>query len=151
MPELENDSPDQQNIDPRKLRRAISDHFDLNGFRELCFEIQFDFDNLNEGGKDTKVLHLVQIYEDMNRLYYLASVFVELRPAIAIQDLLYTEDDPPPPTVSTTTTVPTNTESRGDTLIVGKSFTSLIRLLSKPEVRTAVVSFQTDFAALLFE
>ena len=41
----------------------------------------------------------------------------------------------------------TGEDQRSKTLIAGKSFTALIRLLSKVEVRTAVISFQTDFEA----
>ena len=53
-------------IDPKKLHRAIVDSFDMNGLRELCFKADYDFDNLREGGKNDKALHLVQILRTKN-------------------------------------------------------------------------------------
>lgn len=146
MPDLENGSSQQQ-IDPRKLYRAIVNYFDLNGLRELCLEVRIDFDNLREGGKDAKSLDLVQQFLQMNRLAYLATVFRELRPNVALDDIVLTSEDA---TISLDTFFiprPTQPENRSATLIVGKSITSLIRLLSEPQVLTAVTSFRRDFEA----
>lgn len=147
MPNPESSFSESPEIDPRKLRRAIIDHFDMDGLREICFQCRFDFDNLREGGKDVKVLHLVEIFVDRNKLNYLVTVFRELRPNIALESIMLTEEDEAIRIENKFLTPAPREESRSNTLIAGKSFVALVRLLSKPEVRTAVISFQTDFEA----
>ncbi|MEM7336240.1 MAG: hypothetical protein AAF490_29435 [Chloroflexota bacterium] len=134
-------------IDPKKLHRAIVDSFDMNGLRELCFKADFDFDNLREGGKSDKVLHLVQIFEDRQRLIQLAETLRELRPHFSIQMLSLSEEERKRRASANLLSTDRGEDQRSKTFIAGKSFTALIRLLSKEEVRTAVVSFQTDFEA----
>ena len=88
MPDLVSSSQNPL-IDPKKLHRAIVDSFDMNGVRELCFKADFDFDNLREGGKSDKALHLVQIFEDTNRLNQLADTLRELRPPFFYSDAFF--------------------------------------------------------------
>lgn len=147
MPDPSNPVLQNKPIDPRRLFRAIVDHFDMNGLRELCFECQTDFDNLREGGKKDKALHLVELFIQTNKITYLAAIFRELRPNIALENIVLVEEDEQLTLSNKFLSPKVNKENRSDTLIAGRSFTSLIRLLSKEEVRTAVVSFQTDFLA----
>ena len=147
MPDPVESSLDNPSIDPRKLRRAIVDHFDMNGLRDLCFQCNFDFDNLREGGKDDKALHLVMAFVDRNKLNYLVTVFREMRPNIPIEAIVLSEEDSAPSLRNKFLVSNTSDDHRSKTLIAGKSFTALIRLLGKEEVRTAVISFQTDFEA----
>lgn len=147
MPDPSETASNNPSIDPRKLRRAILDHFDINGLRELCFQVNFDFDNLREGGKDVKTLHLVQTFVERNKINLLVTIFRELRPNIPLEAIVLSPEDEQITIRNKFSTAVPGEDHRSKTLIAGKSFTALIRLLSKAEVRTAVVSFQTDFEA----
>ncbi|MCA9928533.1 MAG: hypothetical protein KC419_08650, partial [Anaerolineales bacterium] len=139
----------EKQVDPRKLLRALIDLFNENDLRDFCFELTIDYENLPPGGKKDKARELISYFSRRNRLNYLVSVFQELRPQVTLDDIvLQAGDEDPTKNDITIQPAPTSLpQDKSNTVIAGQSLTALIRLLSKPEVRTAVVAFQTDFEA----
>ncbi|MCP5098828.1 MAG: hypothetical protein GY943_25030 [Chloroflexi bacterium] len=138
-----------QPVDPRKLLRALIELFNENELRDLCFELSLDYENLPPGGKKDKAREMILYHSRRKRLNLLVSVFQEMRPGISIEAIEVTDDDEDP-TLSDIKIPPAPTakpQDTSNTVIAGQSFTALIRFLNKPEVKTAVVSFQTDFEA----
>ncbi len=141
--------PEESPIDLRKLLRALNDSFDMNELEELCFDLQIDFDNLDGTTKKQKAINLIQHFDRRNRINVLVVAFQEVRPEVSIDEITLDEDDEDP--TDTQITLPPLSEvqskDKTDSLIVSKSITALIRLMSRPDMRTAVVAFQTDFQA----
>lgn len=139
----------EYDIDPRKLLKALRTLFNDSELRDLCFEVSVDYDALLGSGKNDKSRELILYFSRRHRLNYLITVFREFRPEVLLEDIAIDEEDEDP-TLSQITVPPAPTalpQDKSNTVIAGQSFTALIRFLSKPEVRTAVVAFQTDFEA----
>lgn len=136
-------------VDPRKLLKALVELFNENELRDLCFDLAVDYENLPPGGKKDKVRELILYFHRRRRLTYLVTVFTEKRPSVSLDEIAVDETDEDPTRFDTPIPrAPTaQPQDRSNTVIAGQSFTALIRFLSKPEVRTAVVAFQTDFEA----
>ncbi len=136
-------------VDPRKLLRVLIDQFNENELRDLCFDLSVDYENLPPGGKKDKARELVLYFKRRNRLTYFFTVFQEHRPNVKLESIDIDEadeslnlDDLVTPTVHTI-----SPEDSSNTMMAGESFRALIRVLSKTEVKTAVISFRTDFEA----
>lgn len=141
--------PEESPIDLRKLLRALNDSFDMNELEELCFDLQIDFDNLPGNTKKQKAINLIQHFGRRNRINVLVVAFQECRPEVSIDEIAL-EDDDEDPTENQITLPPlteVQTKDKTDTLTVSKSITALIHLMARPDMRTAVVAFQTDFQA----
>lgn len=139
----------EQSVDPRKLLRALNDLFGEQDLRDFCFDLRVDYENLPGQSKKDKARELIIFFERRRRTNVLITVFREHRPNISLADITLEEgdEDPtasvpaaPPPLVS-------STKDHSNTVLVSKSFVSLMRLLARPDMHTAVVSFQTDFQA----
>jgi hypothetical protein len=143
------DSTPPKPVDPRQLWRALIEHFDENELRDLCFELSIDYENLPPGGKKDKARELILYYSRRKRLNLLVTVFYEKRPGLPIESIeLSDEDEDPTLTDIQIPPAPTaKPQDASNTVIAGQSFTALIRFLNKADVKTAVVSFQTDFEA----
>ncbi len=149
MTEKTSSPSEEKPVEPRKLLKALIELFNENELRDLCFDLGLDYENLPPGGKKDKARELVTYFIRRNRVTYFVSVFREKRPHVALEDIAVTEEDEDP-TLNSITVTPAPTalpQDKSNTVIAGNSLTALIRLLSKSEVRTAVVAFQTDFEA----
>lgn len=136
-------------VEPKKLLKALITLFNESELRDLCFELGVDYENFPPGGKKDKARELVTYFVRRNRLNFLVTVFRDNRPQVSLADIAVDEQDEDP-TRDHFTIPPAPTslpQDKSNTVIAGQSLTALIRLLSKPEVRTAVVAFQTDFEA----
>ena len=134
-------------VDLRKLLKALDQSFSLDELQDLCFEVQVDIDNLEGTTKYKKARSLIEHFSRRNRINVLVIAFQDLRPEVSIDEIALDETDEDPTEGSITLPPLSKTQSKDktDTLIVSKSITALIRLMSRPDMRTAVVSFQTDF------
>ena len=149
MTEKTSTPKEEKPVEPRKLLKALIELFNENELRDLCFDLGLDYENLPPGGKKDKARELVTYFIRRNRVTYFVSVFCEKRPQVSLDDIAVTEEDEDP-TLNSITVPPAPTalpQDKSNTVIAGNSLTALIRLLSKSEVRTAVVAFQTDFEA----
>ncbi len=140
---------EQPPVDLRKLLRALNDSFNLDELQDLCFELQVDIDNLEGGTKHQKARSLIQQFHRRNRVNVLVAVFQEMRPEVTIAEIVVddTDEDPTEGSITLPPLSETQSKDKSDTLIVSKSITALVRLMSRPDMRAAVVAFQTDFEA----
>ena len=53
---------------PTQLRRLLIQHFDLEELRDLCFDLEVDYDSLRGDDKRVKTRELVAYMERMKRL-----------------------------------------------------------------------------------
>ena len=68
----------KSNVDPATLRRALENKFDLEEIRDLCFDLNVDFDALRGAGK--KAREVVAYCQRRDRLEELATRLATLRP-----------------------------------------------------------------------
>ena len=136
-------------VDLRKLLRAINDSFGENDLRDLCFDLQLDFENLPGPTKKDKARELIIHFDRRKRINVLVAAFSELRPNIDLETIAVDELDEDPTTarieIHTADILPQ--QDKSNTMIASKSFGAIVRMLSRADVRTAVVTFQTDFQA----
>ncbi len=111
-------------VDLRKLLRAINDACSEDDLRDLCFELRLDFENLPGTAKKDRARELIIHFDRRKRINVLVAAFQELRP----HDILPARD-------------------KSNTVIASKSFGAIVRMLTREDVHTAVVTFQTDFQA----
>ncbi|HID53514.1 MAG TPA: hypothetical protein EYP41_15965 [Anaerolineae bacterium] len=140
-------------VDPRKLLRVLSELFSEEDMRTLCFGLQVqdpavEYDGLPGRSKRDKARELIIFYSHRKRIGVLVAAIIDLRPNISWDDIKLEESDEDP--TSTNITLPpglTKPQDKSKTLIASKSFTLLIRLMSRPDMRDAVIAFQKDFEA----
>ncbi len=143
------DSSQEKPVDLRKLLRAINDSFSIDDLRDLCFELQLDFENLPGSAKKDKARELIIHFDRRKRINVLVATFCELRPNVDFESIVLDEMDEDPTTsrieIHTADILPQ--QDKSNTMIASKSFSAIVRMLSRADVRTAVVTFQTDFQA----
>jgi hypothetical protein len=143
------DTSQEKSVDLRKLLRAINDSFGENDLRDLCFDLQLDFENLPGPTKKDKARELIIHFDRRKRINVLIATFRELRPNIDLETIALDELDEDPTTarieIHTADILPQ--QDKSNTMIASKSFGAIVRMLSRADVRTAVVTFQTDFQA----
>lgn len=136
-------------VDLRKLLRAINDSFSEDDLRDLCFELRLDFENLPGTVKKDKARELVIHFDRRKRVNVLVAAFQELRPQISIEAIILDEIDEDPTSsrieIHQADILPA--QDKSNTVIASKSFGAIVRMLTREDVRTAVVTFQTDFQA----
>lgn len=139
--------PEEPSVDLRKLLRALNESFNMDELQEFCFGLQVDYENLEGSTKKQKAIKLIQFFDRRNRINVLIVAFRELRPEITLEEIILEEgdEDPKDNQITLPPLSEVQTKDKTDTLIVSKSITALIRLMSRPDMRTAVVAFQTDF------
>ena len=143
------DSSQEKPIDPRKLLRAIDETVTLEDLRTLCFDLRLDFDNLPGTVKKDKVRELIIHFDRRKRINLLVTAFIELYPHVDIDAivLLDADEDPTDARIEIHTADILPQQDKSNTMIASKSFGAIVRMLSRADVRTAVVTFQTDFQA----
>ncbi|MCP4361879.1 MAG: hypothetical protein GY796_28030 [Chloroflexi bacterium] len=144
------ESNGEKSVDPRKLLRALIDLFNEQDLRDLCFELRLDYENLPGLSKKDKARELIIFFDRRRRMNVLVTVFRESRPHISLDEISVAETDEDPTAdniASAPSTLTSTTKDQSNTMLVSKSFVSLLRLMARPDMRTAVVSFQTDFQA----
>lgn len=137
-------------VDQRKLLRALIDLFSEQDLRDFCFDLRVDYEALPGLGKNDKARELVLFFHRRRRMTVLVTVFREHRPHVSLEEITVAEEDEDPiaADVAIPPTPPASTsKDHSNTLLVSKSFVLLLRLLARPDMHTAVVSFQTDFQA----
>lgn len=143
------ESSQERPVDLRKLLRAINDSFSEDDLRDLCFDLQLDYENLEGSVKKAKARELILHFDRRKRINVLVAAFFELRPNIDIDAIILTEEDEDPTAsrleIHTADILPQ--QDKSNTMIASKSFSAIVRMLSRADVRTAVVTFQTDFQA----
>jgi hypothetical protein len=72
----------KDNVGPT-LRTLITEHFDLEELRDLCFNLGIDFDDLRGEGKTAKARELVLYAQRRDRLNDLVIELKRLRPTLA--------------------------------------------------------------------
>jgi hypothetical protein len=134
-------------VDLRKLLRAINDSFGENDLRDLCFELQLDFDNLPGPSKKDKARELIIHFDRRKRINVLVTAFSELRPNINLEmiSLDAFDEDPTSARIEISSADLLPQQDKSNTMIASKSFGAIVRMLTREDVRTAVVTFQTDF------
>lgn len=65
-----------------KLRLIFSNRFSLEELRTLCFDLGFDYDDLQGEGKEAKARELVDYYRRRNQIRRLIGIASKLRPDI---------------------------------------------------------------------
>lgn len=141
------DTRQEKAIDLRKLLRAIDDSFSEDDLRTLCFELQLDFENLPGTIKKAKARELIIHFDRRKRINVLVTAFRELRPNVDIEAIVLDEldEDPTSARIEIHTADILPQQDKSNTMIASKSFGAIVRLLTREDVRTAVVTFQTDF------
>ena len=136
-------------VDLRKLLRAIIDSFSLDDLRDLCFDLQLDYENLPGPAKKDKVRELIIHFDRRKRINVLVAAFREARPHVDIEAVVVEEldEDPSSARIEIHTADILPPQDKSNTMIASKSFSAIVRMLSREDVRTAVVTFQTDFQA----
>lgn len=138
--------PAGETFDPVKLRKTLEQVFSLSDLQILCRDLSIDYENLAHTRKNELAFELVEHCLKLKLMKMLVDTFLEKAPHIPRQSLLSTSN----PGMGTSSRRAFSADAAFDkskTMIAGQSFTALIHLLSQPDVRTAVVSFQTDFEA----
>lgn len=143
------ESSQEKSVDLRKLLRALNDSFSEDDLRDLCFELQLDFENLPGTVKKDKARELIIHFDRRKRINVLVATFRELRPNVDFETIVLDEMDEDPTLarleIHTADILPQ--QDKSNTMIASKSFSAIVRMLSRADVRTAVVTFQTDFQA----
>jgi hypothetical protein len=141
------DTRQEKAIDLRKLLRAIDDSFSEDDLRTLCFELQLDFENLPGTIKKAKARELIIHFDRRKRINVLVTAFRELRPNVDIEAIVLDEldEDPASARINIHTADILPQQDKSNTMIASKSFGAIVRMLTREDVRTAVVTFQTDF------
>ena len=143
------DIQSEKPVDLRKLLRAIKDSFSEDDLRDLCFELQLDFENLPGNAKKDKARELIIHFDRRKRINVLVAAFRDARPNVDIDAIILEDIDEDPSTarieIFTADVLPE--QDKSNTVIASKSFGAIVRMLTREDVRTAVVTFQTDFQA----
>ena len=117
--------------------------------RDLCFNLRLDFENLPGPAKKDKVRELVIHFERLGRINVLVAAFREACPNVDLDAIVVEEFDEELSVarieISSADILPQ--QDKSNTMIASKSFSAMVRMLSREDVRTAVVTFQTDFQA----
>lgn len=138
--------PDGKRIDHRQLYDIIVKGFDDGGLRQLCFDLDFLYDELAGDRHSERVLDLVDIFKRRSRLSVLLNAVRRYRPEYNYELLFIEITDAD----SAETPGPHRQASPADksnTLILSKSIVALMRLMRSEDVNNAVVIFQTGFEA----
>jgi formylglycine-generating enzyme required for sulfatase activity len=69
-------------VNPVQLGKAIAQQFDLAEIEELCFELNYEYENLGEGGRTSKAIQLVKAFERRGALLDLAGGVITARPNV---------------------------------------------------------------------
>jgi hypothetical protein len=133
-------------VSPARLRRVIVQFFDDAELRDLCFDLDIQYEDLavTDLSISSRVRALIEHCQRHRRLPDLVAKIRQERPLIQEEDFApeRTAESAPAGSLFDSRSV-----ARENTVIIGQSLTALIRLLRSPEARTAVVAFQTDFQA----
>ncbi|MCB9420966.1 MAG: PD40 domain-containing protein [Ardenticatenaceae bacterium] len=70
-----------------QFRRLISQHFDVEELRTLCFDLNVDYDALRGDGKEAKVRELAALFRRNGRLPELLDALTNMRPLVPWQEL----------------------------------------------------------------
>lgn len=70
-----------------QLSRILAKSFTLGEIESLCFDLNYSFEELGEGGRTAKAIRLVKHFERADRLNELAEVVLRERPSITVQEL----------------------------------------------------------------
>lgn len=143
------DSNEEKPVDLRKLLRAIKDSFNEGDLRDLCFDLRLDYENLPGRAKKDKARELVIHFDQRNRVDVLVDAFFKARPKVSLEDIELDEfdEDPTASRIDIGSANIISPKDKSNTMIASKSFGAIVRMLSRADVRTAVVTFQTDFQA----
>ncbi len=68
----------------QNLHKALTSHLNEDEFRDICFQINIDFDDLGGVGKSSKIRELILFLERRNRLSDLVEAVSSIRPDIAL-------------------------------------------------------------------
>ncbi len=79
---------DDRTVNPVQLGKAIAQYFNLAEIEELCFSLNYEFEDLGEGGRTGKAIQLVKVFDRRGALLELAGQVVAARPnAITWEEL----------------------------------------------------------------
>lgn len=71
-----------------QFRRLVSQHFDVEELRTLCFDLNIDYDTLRGEGKEARVRELAALFRRNGRLPELIEVLTNMRPHVPWQESL---------------------------------------------------------------
>ena len=144
------DVPEGKRISSTNLRRLLVDSFDLGELEDLSADLDIDFNRLplRDLSTHSAARELIKHVRNRNRLQLLVIVVLEQRPHVPPHNLFEDIPTEPDEVIEAGPSLPQRDPSIGnETQMISKGLVTLIKLLRSPEVRTAVVSFQTDFQA----
>lgn len=129
---LETEAVGQKDL--ARLRQLLTEHFDLEELRTLCFDLKdVDYDDLGGEGKANKARELVAYLERRDRIPELVELCSQRRPNV--------DWKAKPQTTPDTLSEPEHSRSIREGLL------ALADLMQTSQVRTAVVQFGADFEA----
>jgi len=95
------------------LRQYLTERFDIEGVKSLCFDLRVNFDSLRGEGLEAKARELVSELDNTGRIHELIQRCRELRPTVQPPEPEF-EPGPPPPLI-----VPPTPRREFDTLSPG--------------------------------
>ena len=92
-PENSDFAPDLQDL--IQLRNLLNDHFNIPELRELCFNLDVDYEELEGPNKTSKVQDLISYLKRRNKLHFLIEEVKEQRPSVNWPDIYSSEHEVP--------------------------------------------------------
>lgn len=133
--------PQGKQPDPKKLLKALLDHFDEGEIKILCFNLGINYEDLPLGSRPQKAASLIEHCKRHHRLQVCILEIRQARPFLELDDLISDEAD------IEAVPVPAPSPAGAETLLISKGVTALIRLMRTPQVYQAITTFQADFEA----
>ena len=112
-----------------QLRQLLTDHFDVEELRTLCFDRGMEYDDLGGEGRADKARELVAYSDRHGRIPELVDKISKQRPEIAQK--------------IKSAAIPSATSVTE----FGQGLSALVELMKSPKVREAVATFHADFKA----
>lgn len=72
---------------PVKMRQILTDKFDLNEIKVLCFDLGVDYDDLEGDAKSVKFVSLTNHFKNRDELDLLAQEILKRRPKLKVSEL----------------------------------------------------------------
>lgn len=84
----EDDVAEELSFDREKFRILLNDLFKLDDIRKLCFDLEVDYENLDGESKESKVIALIEHFENRLALLALLEQCQKIRPQAPWQEVL---------------------------------------------------------------
>ncbi|RMG95804.1 MAG: hypothetical protein D6706_11345 [Chloroflexi bacterium] len=144
-PEPNENLPESSEVSLPRLGKAIESLFTLEELETLCFNLDIKYENIPGETLARKARELVNYFQRRHRLNVLLQALYDERPNYDWQAIRRGPDDPPSVGPDDSAILLSPKADQTSSIIAGKSFTALIRLMREPTVNSAVATFRADF------